>query len=158
MPKPKEIIRDGMDRGRIREHLQETTMQNGVNGSIEEYGGDKLEKGAQYVSEKATHAIEDMGGRIKDKAYEKLRDRIIDDSPKEKTEWEGRRASAGSEQHERTTNQGERPFGVKEKPSAKADTVKTKERYIHSEFETAAKKGKMAPNRGYGQSVKRRCV
>lgn len=155
MPKPKEIIRDGMDRGRIREHLQETTMQNGVNGSIEEYGGDKLEKGAQYVSEKATHAIEDMGGRIKDKAYEKLRDRIIDDSPKEKTEWEGRRASAGSEQHERTTNQGERPFGVKEKPSAKADTVKTKERYIHSEFETAAKKGKMAPNRGYGQSVKR---
>ena len=152
MPKPKEIIRDGMDKGRIREHLQETTMQNGISDSIEEYGGDKLEKGAQYVSEKVTQAIEDMGGRIKDKAYEKLRDRMIDDIPKEKTEWEGRRASAGSEQHGNTAN---RSFGVKEKPSAKADTVKTKERYIHSKFETATKKGKMASNRGYGQSVKR---
>lgn len=95
MLKPKEIVRNEVysSKERVREKLRETAT-NETKDSIEEYGGDKLDEGVHYVKEKSVEAAEDIAGKIKNKAYEKIRDRIVDERPKEKADY-GTKANSG---------------------------------------------------------------
>lgn len=136
MLKPKEIVRNEVysSKERVREKLRETAT-NETKDSIEEYGGDKLDEGVYYVKEKSVEAADDIAGKIKDKAYEKVRDRIVDERPKEKADY-GTKANSGDKtSYTQTDCRGEQSSFVKEKPKVKADTVKTKDHYIGSEYE-----------------------
>ena len=79
-PKTKEMIQKGTNTGmdRFRQNMRDTPS-NGYGASPEEYGGDKLNDGAEYIGYKVKEAAKDTGHKIKDKVSEKIRDRLRED-------------------------------------------------------------------------------
>jgi len=146
-PKTKDLIQRGADSGleRVRENMRDAS-QRGIGDSPEEYGGDKISEGAEYVSHKAEQAVKDVGGRIKDKVSEKVRNRIMDDRPKEKgnpnTVTTTEQGTAAEQSGRRADTNNTR---VKEKPSNAKESVKTKDNYIRSQHESPVSEMKKDP-------------
>lgn len=155
-PKTKEMLHKGVDSGmdRFRENMR-NTPSNGYSASPEEYGGDKLNDGAEYIGYKAKEAAKDTGHKIKDKVSEKIRDRLREDRPKEKSEPEPAESrqdhssneptqqNNGSRVHERIDRNAEsRDHRIKERPEYNKESVKTKDNYIraHNEPQIAEQK------------------
>jgi len=124
------------------------TPANGYGSTPEEYGGDKLDEGAEYIGRKTKEAAQDAGHKIKDKVTEKVRDRLQREQPKEKTEPERSEpyeAHSANESTARNTDHRESHANertaepqrsrVKEKPEYNKESVKTKDNYIRSHNE-----------------------
>lgn len=140
-PKTKELIQKSADSGveRIRQNIQEASS-GGRGESAEEYGGDMIERGAEYAGDKASNAVKDTGGRIKDKATEKIREKLTEDRPREREQRYERQQDNAHDHHSEHVNhsyadhssqnvRSERPR-IKEKPQDTAESIKTKDSYI----------------------------
>ena len=155
-PKTKEMLHKGVDSGmeRFRQNMRDTPS-NGYGASPEEYGGDKLNDGAEYIGYKAKEAAKDAGHKIKDKVSEKIRDRLREDRPKEKSEPEPAESRQDHSSNEPTQqnnrsrvneridrNAESRDHRIKERPEYNKESVKTKDNYIraHNEPQIAEQK------------------
>lgn len=145
-------MQKGADSGmeRFRQNMSDTPS-NEYGASPEEYGGDKLNEGAEYVGFKAKEAVEDAGRKVKDKVVEKVRNRLSEDKPKEKAareyddSWHERsyyerseRKPESRESHvnERTERSIEsQNTRIKERLEHNKESVKTKDQYIRSHNE-----------------------
>ena len=119
-----ELTRRGIERGweKAKEQFRDGGMSR--SESPEEYGGDTLEQGAKTVAGRVEYAVRNAGSAIKDKAYERIRDRQSGDRVRESPDVpEGERAGDVPDSPQEPDIR-QRP----EQDAARA--VKTKENYI----------------------------
>lgn len=148
-PKVKETLQRGADSGmdRLRQNMRDTPA-NGYGSTPEEYGGDKLNEGAEYIGYKTKETVQDAGHKIKEKITEKVRDRLQRDHPKEKAEPERTEPHEAQSANDSTTHNADhrevhtndrtnepQRARVKEKPEYNKESVKTKDNYIRSHNE-----------------------
>lgn len=124
---PAELTRRGIERG--KEKAKEQFRDGGMSRSEspEEYGGDTLEQGAETVAGRVEYAVRDAGSAIKDKAYERIRNRQSGDRVRESPDApEGECAGDA-------TDSPQEP-DIRQRPEQDAaQTIKTKENYVRSE-------------------------
>lgn len=129
---PAELTRRGIERGweKAKEQFRDGGMSR--SESPEEYGGDTLEQGAKTVAGRVEYAVRNAGSAIKDKAYERIRDRQSGDRVRESP-------SAPDEDHAGDVPDSTQEPDIRQRPKQDAaQTVKTKENYIRSETGEAA--------------------
>lgn len=146
-PKTKGVIQKGADSGKdsIQRNMKDAAA-NQAGNTPEEYGGDKLDEGAQYLGYKAVDTAKDAGRKIKDKVTEKIRNKISEDRPKEKTDGEQKASRSETPGRERGAERiDDRKARVKEKPEATKESVKTKDNYIRSHNEPTITEQKKDP-------------
>ena len=138
---PAELTRRGIERG--KEKAKEQFSDGGMSRSEspEEYGGDTLEQGAETVAGRVEYAVRDTGSAIKDKAYERIRNRQSGDRVRE---------SPDMPESERAGDVPDSPQepDIRQRPEQDAaQTIKTKENYVRSETGEAADHVREKPRR-----------
>ena len=118
------LIQKGTDSGKekLKENLRETAERS-RSDSPEEYGGDKLKDGAEYVGYKAKETVRDGGRKIKDKVVEKVEKKLGEDKPKEKDDaHHNERDREFSTKEKADSRPDQRECKVKEKTEPKVDS------------------------------------
>lgn len=121
------LVRRGMDAGRdkLREQAKDAV---GRTDSPEEYGGEQIERGEQYVVDRAEHAIRDAGSHIKERMDGKRRYRNANSSADGVP-------NTGADATD-VPNDSPQQSIIREKPIADADrAIKTKESYVTNHTE-----------------------
>lgn len=83
MPKIKDLLQSGLREGTERVWAQFCTSTQ--EGSSEEYGGDKIEAGAQRISNRAVQTVRDAGDAAKDEAVKRIKNRSVHIRRREET-------------------------------------------------------------------------
>lgn len=83
MPKIKALLQSGLREGTERVRAQFCTSTQ--EGSSEEYGGDKIEAGAQRISNRAMQTVRNAGDAAKDEAVKRIKNRSVHIRRREET-------------------------------------------------------------------------
>lgn len=83
MPKIKDLLQSGLREGTERVRAQFCTSTQ--EGSSEEYGGDKIEAGAQRISNRAVQTVRNAGDAAKDEAVKRIKNRSVHIRRREET-------------------------------------------------------------------------